>query len=52
MIVVTRKMGFAHRVADQVIFVDEGLVVEEGTPSVIIDRPREERTRKLLYKVR
>ncbi|HEX5285450.1 MAG TPA: amino acid ABC transporter ATP-binding protein [Polaromonas sp.] len=51
MVVVTHEMGFARQVADRVLFIDEGLVVEEGTPSDIFDRPQEERTRKFLSKV-
>ena len=51
MVVVTHEMGFARRVADRVIFIDEGMVVEEGTPASLFDHPREERTRKFLSKV-
>jgi polar amino acid transport system ATP-binding protein len=51
MVVVTHEMGFARQVADRVLFIDEGLVVEEGTPADIFDRPQEERTRKFLSKV-
>ena len=51
MVVVTHEMGFARQVADRVIFIDEGQVVEEGTPADIFDRPREERTRRFLSKV-
>lgn len=51
MVVVTHEMGFARQVADRVLFIDEGLVIEEGTPSDIFDRPQEERTRKFLSKV-
>jgi polar amino acid transport system ATP-binding protein len=51
MVVVTHEMGFARQVADRVLFIDEGLVVEEGTPNEIFDRPQEERTRKFLSKV-
>ncbi|MHB1200636.1 MAG: amino acid ABC transporter ATP-binding protein [Polaromonas sp.] len=51
MVVVTHEMGFARQVADRVLFIDEGLVVEEGTPADIFDRPREERTRRFLSKV-
>lgn len=51
MVVVTHEMGFARQVADRVLFIDEGLVVEEGTPAEIFDRPQEERTRKFLSKV-
>jgi polar amino acid transport system ATP-binding protein len=51
MVVVTHEMGFARQVADRVLFIDEGLVVEEGTPAAIFDHPREERTRRFLSKV-
>jgi polar amino acid transport system ATP-binding protein len=51
MVVVTHEMGFARQVADRVLFIDEGLVVEEGTPADIFDRPQEERTRRFLSKV-
>jgi len=51
MVVVTHEMGFARQVADRVLFIDEGLVVEEGTPAGLFDRPQEERTRRFLSKV-
>jgi polar amino acid transport system ATP-binding protein len=51
MVVVTHEMGFARQVADRVMFIDEGLVIEEGTPSEIFDNPKEERTRRFLSKV-
>ena len=51
MVVVTHEMGFARQVADRVLFIDEGLVVEEGSPSEIFDNPREERTQRFLSKV-
>jgi polar amino acid transport system ATP-binding protein len=51
MVVVTHEMGFARQVADRVLFIDEGVVVEEGSPTDIFDRPQEERTRKFLSKV-
>ena len=51
MVVVTHEMGFARQVADRVLFIDEGLVVEEGQPAAIFDHPREERTRRFLSKV-
>ena len=43
MIVVTNEMGFAKEVADRVIFMDEGVIVEEGTPQEIFDKPKNER---------
>jgi polar amino acid transport system ATP-binding protein len=48
MIVVTHEIGFAREVADRVIFMDEGVIVEQGPPSQVIDDPREERTKKFL----
>ena len=51
MVVVTHEMGFARQVADRVLFLDEGLVVEQGTPTELFDSPKEERTRKFLSKV-
>ena len=51
MIVVSHEMGFARRVADRVLFMDEGLIVEAGTPSEIFDTPAEERTRRVLSSV-
>jgi len=51
MVVVTHEMGFARQVADRVIFIDEGVIVEQGAPADIFDRPAEERTRRFLSKV-
>ena len=51
MIVVSHEMGFARRVADRVLFMDEGLIVEAGTPGKIFDTPTEERTRRFLSSV-
>ena len=51
MVVVTHEMGFARQVADRVLFIDEGVVVEEGTPSDLFDHPKEDRTRRFLSKV-
>lgn len=51
MIVVTHEMSFAQDVADKVIFMDEGVVVEEGSPAQIFSRPREERTRQFLSRI-
>ncbi|MFO7172210.1 MAG: amino acid ABC transporter ATP-binding protein [Bacillota bacterium] len=51
MVVVTHEMGFAREVADRVIFMDGGVIVEEGPPEVIFTSPREERTRAFLSKV-
>jgi polar amino acid transport system ATP-binding protein/general L-amino acid transport system ATP-binding protein len=51
MIVVTHEMGFARQVADRVIFMDSGRIVEAGTPAEIFDNPREERTKSFLRAV-
>ncbi len=51
MIIVTHEMGFARQVADRVIFMDAGRLVEAGTPAEIFDNPREERTRSFLRAV-
>lgn len=51
MIVVTHEMGFARDVADRVIFMDGGRIVEEDVPEAIFTNPREERTRAFLEKV-
>ena len=48
MIVVTHEIGFAREVADNVVFMDDGVIVEEGPPSQILDSPREERTKRFL----
>ncbi len=51
MIVVTHEMGFAREVADRVVFMDGGVVVETGPPGEVLERPRNERTRAFLSKV-
>ncbi len=51
MVVVTHEMGFAREVGDRVLFMDEGLVVEEGTPKEIFENPKHPRTRDFLGKV-
>ena len=48
MIVVTHEMGFARDVADRVIFMDGGVIVEEGTPEEVFDRPQHNRTKDFL----
>ena len=50
MVVVTHEMGFAREVASRVVFMDKGVVVEEGTAKEVIDNPKEERTRQFLKK--
>jgi polar amino acid transport system ATP-binding protein len=51
MMVVTHEMSFARDVADRVVFMDGGVIVEEGKPADIFSNPREERTRSFLRKV-
>jgi len=51
MAVVTHEMGFAKEVADRVLFIDEGVVMEEGTPEEIFSNPKNERTKSFLSKV-
>ena len=51
MVVVTHEMGFAREVADRVIFMDEGIIVEEGTPNEIFSNPKNQRTQSFLSKV-
>ncbi len=48
MIIVTHEMAFARDVSSQVIFMDEGCILEQGTPAEVIENPREERTRQFL----
>ena len=51
MVVVTHEMGFAREVADRVIFMDEGVIVEIGEPKTFFSRPREERSKRFLDKI-
>ncbi|MBQ2532716.1 MAG: amino acid ABC transporter ATP-binding protein, partial [Lachnospiraceae bacterium] len=51
MVVVTHEMGFAREVADKVIFMDEGQLIEEGTPEEIFNHPKSERLQSFLQKV-
>jgi ABC-type polar amino acid transport system ATPase subunit len=48
MLVVTHEMQFAREVGDRVVFMDEGRIVEEGVPADVLDRPRQDRTRRFL----
>ena len=48
MIIVTHEMRFAHDVSDIVLFMDEGVIVEQGAPDVLFNSPREDRTRQFL----
>jgi polar amino acid transport system ATP-binding protein len=51
MVVVTHEMGFAKEVADRVIFMDGGKIVEEGTPEQFFTAPKEQRTKEFLNKI-
>ena len=51
MVVVTHEIGFAREVADRIVFMDDGVIVEEGTPDEVLDHPVHERTRAFLSKV-
>jgi polar amino acid transport system ATP-binding protein len=51
MIVVTHEMGFAKEVADKVVFIDKGQIVEAGSPKQVLDNPQEARTKAFLNKV-
>ena len=51
MVVVTHEMGFAREVGDTLVFMDDGVVVEQGTPAEVLDTPRHPRTREFLSKV-
>ena len=51
MIVVTHEMGFAREVGDQLVFMDEGVIVESGPPRDVLANPRQDRTRSFLSKV-
>jgi ABC-type antimicrobial peptide transport system ATPase subunit len=51
MVVVTHEMGFAREVADRVIYMDEGRIVEEGDPEEIYQSPKHERTRTFLSQI-
>ena len=52
MVVVTHEMAFAREVADRVIFMDQGIIVEEGTPAAIFETPAQERTQLFLKRIR
>ena len=51
LVIVTHEMGFANEVADRVLFMDEGYIIEQGTPKEIFENPKEERTKSFLSKV-
>ncbi|NIK69207.1 polar amino acid transport system ATP-binding protein [Paenibacillus sp. BK720] len=51
MVIVTHEMGFAREVGHRVLFMEQGMIVEEGTPQQLFDEPRQERTKAFLSKV-
>ena len=51
MVIVTHEMGFAREVADRVFFIDEGIVMEQGSPAELFGNPQNERTKSFLSKV-
>jgi polar amino acid transport system ATP-binding protein len=51
MLVVTHEMGFARHVADRVVFMDGGVIVEQGPPEQVLGAPAHERTRRFLQRV-
>ena len=51
MMVVTHEMGFAREVGDKLVFMDDGVIVEEGVPAEVLSNPQHERTRSFLSKV-
>ncbi|MFF4692134.1 amino acid ABC transporter ATP-binding protein [Streptomyces sp. NPDC001307] len=51
LVIVTHEIGFAREVADRIVFIDGGRIVEQGPPQEVLDRPRHERTRDFLAKV-
>ena len=51
MVIVTHEMGFAHEVGDRIIFMDEGVIVEQGPPEDVLGRPQNPRTQAFLSKV-
>ena len=51
MVIVTHEMGFAKEVADRILFMDQGIILEEGTPDEFFNHTKQERTREFLKKV-
>jgi polar amino acid transport system ATP-binding protein len=51
MVIVSHEMGFAREVSDRVLFMDEGLIVEEGSPHELFNNPRNPRTQSFLSKI-
>ena len=50
-VIVTHEMGFAYNVSDRILFIDDGIVVEEGTPQELFDHPKQPRTQEFLAQV-
>jgi len=51
MVAVTHEMGFARRVADRVVFMDQGRIIEQGTPSELFDKPKSDRLKLFLDQI-
>jgi polar amino acid transport system permease protein len=51
MIIVTHEVRFAREVADRILFMDDGVIVEQGPPSAVLDRPAQDRTKRFLRMV-
>jgi putative lysine transport system ATP-binding protein len=51
MLIVTHEMAFARDVADRVVFMDDGVIVEDDTPDIIFNSPKNERTRAFLTRI-
>jgi ABC-type polar amino acid transport system ATPase subunit len=51
MVVVSHEMGFARAAADRVVFMDDGLIVEQGSPAAIFEAPQETRTRAFIGQI-
>jgi polar amino acid transport system ATP-binding protein len=51
MLVVTHEMGFAREVADRIVFMEKGSIVEEGSPDDLFYHPKHDRTREFLWKI-
>ena len=51
MVIVTHEMGFAKEISDRILFMDEGKIIESGTPQEVFDNPKNERTKAFLSSV-
>ena len=51
MVIVTHEMGFARKISNRILFMDEGMIVEQGSPDQLFDNPQKERTRVFMSKV-